>query len=98
MTPDFVAAVCALIDAVLIEHCIPPDGNDAPYNEAVTVDAAIALVKVIRATPEFSALHAWADKRLLADHTDPDEILKVLVETHQWVERHLKQGDADGPA
>jgi len=65
----FVEAVRTLVDAVLTEHCVPLEGDDALFHEEFAVKAALAVLKEIRASHEHSSLHGWADKRLL-DHGD----------------------------
>jgi hypothetical protein len=81
MNPEFVAAVCELIDAVLIEHCLPIEGDEGIINEQTTIGCALTLLRKLRAAPEFSSRHQWANKRLLAhadDYTDPDEVGKII--------------------
>jgi hypothetical protein len=93
---EFVDAVCMLVDAVLIEHCLPVGGDEAILNEVATVNCTLAVLREIRAAPEFSSLHQWADKRLLAhadDYHDPTETLEILSRFRQWVERQLGPDD-----
>jgi hypothetical protein len=68
MHPEFVDAVCKLVDAVLVEHCLPV-GAEGHLNEEFTINCALTVLREIRATQELSSLHKWADSRLLA-HTD----------------------------
>jgi hypothetical protein len=66
----FVDAVCALVDAVLVEHCLPTGpGGEGLCNEAHTIDCVLAVLREIRAAQELSSLHGWADVRLSA-HAD----------------------------
>ena len=51
MKPDLVNAVCKLVDAVFIEHCLPV-GTEGHLNEEHTVESALALLREIRAAPE----------------------------------------------
>jgi hypothetical protein len=69
MNPKLVGAVRELVDAVLVEHCLPVAGNEGLWNEAHTVDCVLAVLREIRAAQELSSLHSWADDRLSA-HTD----------------------------
>jgi hypothetical protein len=71
MTDPVVNALCALVDAVLIEHCLPCK-TEGIYNEGYTISCALDALRKIRAAPEFSSLHSWADKRLPAHKDDAD--------------------------
>ena len=71
MTDPVFNALRNLIEAVLIEHCLPC-GTEGMYNEGRTVSCAIDALRKIRAAPEFSSLHNWADKRLAAHKDDAD--------------------------
>ena len=75
--PKFVDAVCRLVDAVFIEHCLPV-GSEGHLNEEFTVECALAVLRKVRAAPEFSSLHGWAN-RLLAnpDIPEPDAWSRV---------------------
>ena len=66
--PEFVDAVCKLVDAVIFEHCTIA-GSEAYDSVEITVDCALAVLKEIRAAKEFSSLHGWADRQLLV-HAD----------------------------
>jgi hypothetical protein len=68
MNPDVLAAVRELVDAVLAEHCFPVS-TEGMWNEEHTVDCVLAVLREIRAAPELSSLHPWADKRL-STHAD----------------------------
>jgi hypothetical protein len=65
LDPDFINAVCELVAAVLVEHCLPV-GTEGHLNEEHTVECALIVLRKIRAAPELSSLHSWAD-RLLAN-------------------------------
>jgi hypothetical protein len=75
MNPEFVDAVCKLVDAVLVEHCLPV-GTEGHLNEEFTVNCALTVLREIRAAEELSSLHNWADNRLLAHANDGDETLE----------------------
>jgi hypothetical protein len=66
---DFINAVCELVDAVFVEHCLPVDA-DGHLNEEFTVESALRVLKEIRAAPEFASRHRWAD-RILANSDLP---------------------------
>jgi hypothetical protein len=57
---DLVDAVCKLVEAVLVEHCLPV-GGEGHLNEEFTVECALAVLEVFRTAPEFSSLHGWVD-------------------------------------
>jgi hypothetical protein len=63
MNPEFVDAVCKLVEAVIYQDCTIAGSEDGEA-VIVTVDAALAVAEAIRAAPEFSALHGWADCQL----------------------------------
>jgi len=65
MNQDFVDGVCKLVEAVLVEHCLPV-GTEGHLNEEFTVECALAVLREIRAAPELSSRHGWVD-RLLAN-------------------------------
>jgi len=69
MNPKLVGAVRELVEAVLVEHCLPVAGDEGLWNEAHTVDCVLAVLREIRAAQELSSLHSWADDRLSA-HVD----------------------------
>jgi hypothetical protein len=59
MTDPVFSAVCKLVDAVLIEHCIAVDQH--LWHEEHTVDCVLAVLREIRAAEELTSLHNWAD-------------------------------------
>jgi hypothetical protein len=63
MKAEFVDAVTKLVDAVLYAECTPAGGEDGLAVE-VTVNAVLGVLKEIRAAPELSSLHEWADRQL----------------------------------
>jgi hypothetical protein len=63
MKPDLVIAVCELVDAVFIEHCLPV-GTEGHLNEEHAVESALVLLREIRAAPEFAPRHNWTDRLL----------------------------------
>ena len=69
--PEFVDAVRKLVDAVLIEHCLPV-GTEGQLNEEHTVNCALNVLREIRAAQELSSLHRWAGTRLDAHAGDED--------------------------
>ena len=69
MKPKLVDAVRQLVEAVLVEHCLPVAGDEGLWNEEHTIDCALAVLTEIRAAEELSSLHNWADVRLSA-HAD----------------------------
>jgi hypothetical protein len=69
LDPDFINAVCELVAAVFVEHCLPV-GTEGHLNEEWTLEAARIVMEKIREAPEFSVRHAWAE-RLLADNPEP---------------------------
>jgi hypothetical protein len=69
MNQKVIDAVRMLVEAVLVEHCLPVGGDEGVWNEEHTVDCALAVLREIRAAQELSSLHSWADKRLSA-HAD----------------------------
>jgi hypothetical protein len=71
MTEPVVNALRNLIEAVLIEHCLPCE-TEGMYNEGHTISCALDALRKIRAAPEFSSLHSWADKRLAAHGDEAD--------------------------
>jgi hypothetical protein len=68
MTDPVFSAVCKLVDAVLIEHCIAVDQH--LWHEEHTVDCVLAVLREIRAAEELTSLHNWADTRLSAHGDD----------------------------
>jgi hypothetical protein len=70
MNRKLIEAIRALVDATLTAQCIPIDGDDGIIHEMHTVVCALDVVKQIRAEPELSKLHAWADHRLRAHAND----------------------------
>jgi hypothetical protein len=62
---ELVDAVRKLVDAVIYAECTIA-GSDDGNAVIVTVDAAIAVLREIRAAEELSWLHKWADSGLLA--------------------------------
>jgi hypothetical protein len=61
MDKDLIEAVKQLVDAVGTEHCIPIEGDEALMNEQRTVERARAVLRKVRAMPELSSLHSWAE-------------------------------------
>jgi hypothetical protein len=70
MNQDLVDAVCKLVEAVLVEHCLPV-GGEGHLNEEFTVECALGVLEMFRTAPEFSSRRGWVD-RLLA-HSDLPE-------------------------
>jgi len=68
----FIAAVRGLVDAVLTEHCTEADALEAEFNMEHSINSALTMLREIRAVPELSALHGWADKRLAAHACSED--------------------------
>jgi hypothetical protein len=71
---ELVDAVRKLVDAVIYAECTIAGSEDGDA-VTVTVDAAIAVLRQIRAAEELSWLHKWADSRLLAHADDGRETL-----------------------
>ena len=46
MEPDFADAVCKLVEAVFVEHCLPV-GSEGHLNEEFTVECAFAVLREI---------------------------------------------------
>jgi hypothetical protein len=86
MNPDFVDAVCKLVEAVLIEHCLPV-GGEGHLNEEFTIECARAVLEDLRTAPEFSSRHGWAD-RLLANSDWPEV---------KWLDVHGGKGSNEWP-
>ena len=54
MKPKLVDAVRQLVEAVLVEHCLPVAGDEGLWNEEHTIDCALAVF-AIRAAEDFFA-------------------------------------------
>ena len=93
MNRDFVDATRELVEAVIIAQCLPNNGDC--IEEMRTVHCAIAVLKIIRASPELASLHKWAD-RILAEHGDQmpmNEVEDTEAELRQWVENVIRRDD-----
>jgi hypothetical protein len=85
---DVLKAVCALVDAVLAEHCLPV-GTEGMWNEQHTIDCTLEVLRKISAAPGLFALHEWADKRLLAHEGDvaTDEVMEAVGRLEELMRR-----------
>lgn len=63
-----VEAIRVLVDATLVAQCMPVIA-EGRLNEEHCVICALDLLRKIRAGPELSPLHGWAERRL-RDHAD----------------------------
>jgi hypothetical protein len=78
MSLKLVDAVHALVEAVLVEHCHDVDVDTAVWNEARTVDCALAVLKEVRAAQGLSSLHGWADTQLAAHADNARLVARIL--------------------
>jgi hypothetical protein len=83
----FLDAVRELVEAVLVEHCLPVCGDEACVNEEHTLDCALAVLKEIRMAPELSSLHSWTERRLSEHGGDRYKWSDFLTEHPNWGRR-----------
>jgi hypothetical protein len=70
MNKDLLTAVKRLVDCVTFRDNIDVSGSDSSSLE-IQQECIEDIAKKIRATPEMSSLHAWADRQLAHDYDDP---------------------------
>ena len=91
----FLDAIRKLVEAVLVEHCIPVTRDEGCVNEEHTLDCALAVLEEIGATPELSSLHGWTERRLSEHGGDRYKWSDFLTEHPDWY-RRLKGPDREG--
>jgi hypothetical protein len=70
MNEDLVTAVKRLVDSITFRDSIDISGSDAG-SIVIMQECVDDILKRIRATPEMSSLHTWADRQLAGDYDDP---------------------------
>jgi hypothetical protein len=70
MNEDLVTAIKRLVDSITFRDTIDVSGNDYASIEIIQ-ECVGDILRSIRATPEMSSLHTWADRQLAGDYDDP---------------------------